>query len=193
MIKPIPPPFPALAASHTLPLYTIGHSNLSFKELLALLKECEIRALADIRRFPGSRTFPHFNRDILRTSLEAQGIEYAWFENLGGFRHSRKNEASPNPGLESPGFRSYADHMLTAEFRQAVKELLSLAARLPTAVMCAERFYWKCHRRILSDFLVAHDVSVTHIIEPNTVKPHSLTPGAVIRNDGSVIYPSPAL
>jgi len=83
--------------------------------------------------------------------------------------------------------------MLTAEFRQAVKELLSLAARLPTAVMCAERFYWKCHRRILSDFLVAHDVSVTHIIEPNTVKPHSLTPGAVIRNDGSVIYPSPAL
>ena len=174
-------------------LFTIGHSNRTFEEVLALLKEFKILALADIRRFPGSRTFPHFNRETLRTSLEACGIEYAWFENLGGFRHSKKNEASLNVGLETPGFRSYADHMLTAEFRKAVQELLSLATRLPTAIMCAERFYWKCHRRILCDFLVAHDVSVVHVIEPDTVKPHSLTPGAIIREDASVIYPSPAL
>jgi len=96
-------------------------------------------------------------------------------------------------GLETPGFRSYADYMLTPQFHTAVQELLSLAARLPTAIMCAERFFWKCHRRILCDFLVAHDVSVIHIIEPNTAKPHSLTAGATIRDDGSVIYPSPAL
>jgi uncharacterized protein (DUF488 family) len=125
--------------------------------------------------------------------LEAQGIEYAWFENLGGFRRSRKNESSQNVGLETPGFRSYADYMLTAEFHKAVQDLLSLTAHLPTAVMCAERFYWKCHRRILCDFLAAHDVSVQHIIEPGRLKPHDLTPGAIRRDDGSVIYPSPAL
>jgi uncharacterized protein (DUF488 family) len=183
----------ASAASHTLHIFTVGHSNRSFEEFLALLKEHEIGALADIRRFPGSRKHPHFNRDVLRSSLEAQGIEYAWFENLGGFRHSGKNATSLNTGLETPGFRSYADYMLTGEFREAVQELLSLATRLPTAVMCAEKFYWKCHRRILCDFLVAQGVSIMHIIEPHSVKPHTLTPGAVVRNDGSVIYPSPAL
>ena len=172
-------------------IFTIGHSNRSFKEFLELLREFEIRALADIRRFPGSRTFPHFNRDTLDPLLKTQGIEYAWFENLGGFRHSKKDETSPNMGLESPGFRSYADYMMTAEFREAVQELLSLATRFATAIMCAERFYWKCHRRILSDFLVAHGVSVLHIIETDTVKPHSLTPGAVIREDDSILYPSP--
>jgi uncharacterized protein (DUF488 family) len=172
-------------------IFTIGHSNRSFEEFLALLKEFEIRALADIRRFPGSRAFPHFNRDTLDPLLKAQGIEYAWFENLGGFRHSERNEKSLNTGLESLGFRSYADYMMTDEFRKAVQELLSLAARLSTAIMCAERFYWKCHRRILSDFLVAHGVSVIHIIETATVKPHTLTPGAVIREDGSILYPSP--
>jgi len=95
--------------------------------------------------------------------------------------------------LRSLGFRSYADYMMTAEFREAVQELLSLATRFATAIMCAERFYWKCHRRILSDSLVAHGVSVLRIIETDTVKPHSLTPDAVIRQDGSILYPSPRL
>lgn len=170
-------------------LFTIGHSNRSFEDFLSLLKEFEIRVVADVRRYPSSRKFPHFNRDVLRELLDAQGIRYVWFEALGGRRHTGKNEKSPNIGLRTPGFRNYADYMMTDEFQVAVQELLSLGARLPTAIMCAEKFYWKCHRRLLSDFLTAQDVAVTHILEQGILRTHKLTPGAIITEDRTVIYP----
>lgn len=177
----------------TLQLFTVGHSNRSFDEFLSLLKAFEVRVVADIRRYPSSRKFPHFNREVLRKLLEAEDIRYHWLESLGGRRHAAENDKSPNVGLSSRGFRNYADRMATDEFRAAVQELLSTAALSRTAVMCAEKFYWKCHRRLLSDHLVAQGVQVKHILEPDKTSDHKLTPLAVIGADAAVTYPAPEL
>lgn len=173
-----------------LQVFTIGHSNRSPEELLSLLREFEIGAVADIRRYPSSRKFPHFNRETLREFLNARNIDYVWLEALGGRRHKGKSEDSPNMGLQSLGFRNYADYMATAEFKGAVSELLATAATSRTAIMCAEKFYWKCHRRLLSDYLLAKGVEVIHIIEPGRSCAHKLTPGAVAAHGGvAVTYP----
>ncbi len=174
----------------SLKVFTIGHSNRSFEDFLSLLKEFEICVVADIRRYPSSRKFPHFNREVLLKLLSKQNIRYIWLEALGGRRHAGKDGKSPNAGLESPGFRNYADHMATDDFHSAVKELLSTAAKSRTAVMCAEKLYWKCHRRFLSDYLTAQGVEVKHIVEAGKLQLHRLTPGAVITADARVIYPS---
>ena len=174
----------------TLRLFTIGHSNYSFEEFLSLLKAFEIYVVADIRRYPSSRKFPHFNGEVLRQLLDKKGIRYVWLEALGGRRHTGKNDKSPNVGLRSPGFRNYADHMATDEFRAAIQELLSTAATSRTAVMCAEKFYWKCHRRLLSDHLVGQGIELTHILGPDRLCDHKLTPSAVITADATVVYPS---
>jgi uncharacterized protein (DUF488 family) len=168
---------------------TIGHSNRSCEEFLSLLREFEIDTLVDVRRYPGSRKFPHFNRETLREFLNARSIDYIWLEALGGRRHKGKSQHSLNMGLESPGFRNYADYMATSEFEKAVNELLSTVAASRTAIMCAEKFYWKCHRRLLSDYLLAKGVEVIHIIEPGKVSSHKLTPGAVV-TCGTVTYPA---
>lgn len=169
-------------------ILTIGHSNRSFEEFLALLKEFQTGILADVRRFPSSRKFPHFNKDVLQQRLVHHGIEYLWFEALGGRRHTRMNEDSPNTGLESPGFRNYADYMMTDEFDTAVRHLLSMSAKQSTAVMCAERMFWKCHRRLLSDFLLAQGAEVGHILESDNLRPHKFTQNAVITEAGTVLY-----
>ncbi|MHC4482059.1 MAG: DUF488 domain-containing protein [Planctomycetota bacterium] len=174
-----------------LRLFTIGHSNRTFEDFLSLLSEFNISTVADIRRYPSSRKFPHFNSETLRQLLDAQDIHYIWLEALGGRRHTAKNNQSPNTGLRSPGFRNYADHMTTDEFRTAVWKLLSTAAVSPTAIMCAEKFYWKCHRRLLSDYLTAQGVEMEHIVESGKLQPHKLSAGAVITSDATVVYPSP--
>lgn len=170
-------------------LFTIGHSNRSFEEFLFLLNEYKIQAIADIRRYPSSRKFPHFNQKLMRELLAAEKIRYVWFETLGGYRQAKNNTASLNTGLKSQGFRNYADHMLTAEFQAAVAQLLGLSIRSPTAVMCAEKFFWKCHRRLLCDFLTAQGVAVEHIFDQRNLQPHKLMPGTVITKENSVIYP----
>ncbi len=171
-------------------IFTIGHSNRSLEELIRLLKEFEIHLLVDIRRYPRSGKFPHFNRKALHQQLAAEGIEYLWLEALGGYRHSGENTSSPNGGITSPGFRNYADHMMTDDFRRAIHKLLSLAEKSSTTIMCAEKFYWKCHRRLLSDYLLAQDVDVMHIIEEAQISSHKLTSGAVITAGSFVIYPA---
>lgn len=170
-------------------IFTIGHSTYSFNEFLSLLKEFEVRVVADIRRYPGSRKFPHFNQEIMRGLLEAEGIEYVWFEGLGGRRHADKNVKSPNTALRSAAFRNYADYMGTKEFRASVGELMSRAGTSRTAIMCAEKLFWRCHRRLLSDYLVAQGVEVKHIMGSGGLQPHSLSAGAVVTADGGVIYP----
>ncbi len=175
-------------AETTLQVFTIGHSNLPFEQFASLLKEFEIRLVADIRHYPSSRKFPHFNGSALREQLAAENIDYLWLEALGGRRHTPASERSLNAGLRSPGFRSYADYMATEQFRNGVRELLSAAARARTAFMCAEKLYWKCHRRLLSDYLTAQGVQVVHIIEPGKSLQHTLTPNAVVTESG-VIYP----
>jgi uncharacterized protein (DUF488 family) len=176
----------------TLRIFTIGHSNLSFEQFASLLKEFEIRLVADIRRYPSSQKFPHFNRPALSDRLAAENIDYLWLEALGGRRHTAAGDKSLNMGLKSPGFRSYADYMATDQFHRGVQELLSAAASSRTAVMCAEKLYWKCHRRLLSDYLTTRGVEVVHILEPGKSSAHTLTPNAVIAETG-VIYPPPKL
>lgn len=170
-------------------IYTIGHSNLSFEQFLAILKEFRTGLVADIRRYPSSRKFPHFNRTILCGLLANENIDYLWLEALGGHRHTEKGKKSVNVGLKSIGFRNYADYMTTDEFRQAVKELISAATKSRTTVMCAEKLYWKCHRRLLSDYLVSQGIEVIHIMESSKSLSHKLSPYAVVEESG-VIYPA---
>jgi uncharacterized protein (DUF488 family) len=174
----------------TLRLYTIGHSNYSFEEFLSLLKTFEICAVADIRRYSGSCKFPHFDGEALHKLLDKEGICYVWLEALGGRRHRGESAKSSNIGIRSLGFRNYADHMATDEFRATVQKLLSTAATSRTAIMCAERFYWKCHRRLLSDYLVAQGVEVTHILGHDKFSEHKLTPSAVVSAGRMITYPS---
>lgn len=174
----------------TLRIFTVGHSNLSFEQFSSLLKEYEIGLVADIRRYPSSRKFPHFNRPVLSELLAVENIDYLWLESLGGRRHTVKKDNSVNVGLKSIGFRSYADYMATDEFCRAVGDLLSAAAQSRTAIMCAEKLYWKCHRRLLSDYLTARHVKVVHILDPGKTSEHKLTHDAVITETG-IIYPLP--
>ncbi len=173
-----------------LTVFTIGHSTHSLHEFIALLERHAMTSLVDIRRYPSSRKFPHFNREPLQTALNAAGITYCWCEALGGRRHRAKDAPpSPNPGLRHESFRNYADYMLTAEFRRAVAWLLPVAAAERTAIMCAEALFWQCHRRLVSDYLVAiHGVTVQHIFPNGTLKPHTLTRGAAVAG-GTLMYP----
>lgn len=169
-------------------LLTIGHSNHSLEQFLELLHQHEIETLVDIRRFPSSRTFPQYNRDNLSEQLEASGIDYVWLDSLGGRRPKQKEFASPNAGLRNTSFRNYADYMLTDEFRSGMEKLADLADSKRTAIMCAESVFWRCHRKLVSDFVVAGGGSVHHIFPTGECKPHSLTKEAKL--DGETLtYP----
>ncbi len=131
-------------------LFTIGHSTHPLARFLALLAQHHIEVVADIRRFPGSRKHPQFNRDGLATSLPAAGIEYHWLAALGGRRGKKPNGPSANLGLRNESFRNYADYMHTEGFREGVRELLVVAGGRPTAFMCSEGVFWRCHRRLVA-------------------------------------------
>jgi uncharacterized protein (DUF488 family) len=170
-------------------LFTIGHSNLPLEKLVGLLTAHHIEALADIRRYPGSRKFPYLSRESLAADLPQAGIEYHWMEALGGRRRAPKDQDdSPNLGLRNEAFRNYADYMLTDEFRRAIESLLEIAERKRTAIMCAEAVYWRCHRRLVSDFLQSRGIAVQHIFSDGSLRPHALTEGARIEA-GRVSYP----
>jgi uncharacterized protein (DUF488 family) len=170
-------------------VFTIGHSTHSPERFLSLLAQHSIKALADIRRFPGSRKFPHFTRDALGAVLQDVGIDYHWLESLGGRRGKQGDGPSPaNLGLRNTSFRNYADYMQTVAFKDGVAQLLEIAYRKRTALLCAESLYWRCHRRLVSDFLTATGVTVQHILPTGELRAHLLTPGAVIAGE-RVTYP----
>ena len=169
-------------------LYTIGHSTHSLDAFLGLLARHRITALADVRRFPGSRKHPHFGRDVLAPALAGAGVEYRWFEALGGRR--RDSGEGGNAGLRNASFRAYAGYAATHEFRQAVEELLRFARRRRTTLMCAEALYWRCHRRLIADFLLARGVAVLHVMPDGRLRPHTLTDGARVEG-GVLTYPAP--
>src|SRR5262249_52476750 len=177
------------AGSNAMPpaVLTIGHSNHALERFLALLAQHEAEALVDIRRFPGSRKHPHFHRDNLAAAVPKSGVEYHWLEALGGRRPKQRDE-SPNRGLENEGVGNYPDYMRTGECRDGVERLLEVARQKRTAIICAEGLFWRCHRRLVSDFLVANGVTVQHILPSGDLRAPTLTPGAVIEN-GSVSYP----
>jgi uncharacterized protein (DUF488 family) len=167
-------------------LYTIGHSTRSFEELLATLQAHSIQTLADIRSFPMSRRLPHFNGESLEKTLPEAGIRYVWLKDLGG-RRSKIRDDSPNVALRNDSFRNYADYMLTENFQRGIAELIQLAEQSRTAYMCAERVYFRCHRMLVSDWLVAHGHEVLHIDGPGPVKQHQMLAEARVV-DGQVLY-----
>lgn len=171
-------------------VFSIGHSTRSFDAFVDLLREFGIETLADVRSFPGSRRFPHFGRDHFERELPRRGIHYVWLKSLGGRRKADGGGPSPNEGLRNRSFRNYADYMGTAEFAAGMDELLTLAAAGRTAIMCAEAVYWRCHRRLVSDALLARGITVQHIMDSGQLRPHRLTESGRIR-DGGVIYPPP--
>jgi len=171
-------------------LYTIGHSTHSLDRFLALLTEHGVKVLADIRRFPGSRKFPQFNQETLPEALAAAGIEYLWFEVLGGRRRKKIGGPSENVGLRNESFRNYADYMETVEFQTGAERLLSIAREKPVAYMCAEGLFWQCHRRLVSDYFLMRGETVLNILPSGEAKPHVLTTGAAI-TDGRLRYVKP--
>jgi uncharacterized protein (DUF488 family) len=167
-------------------LYTIGHSTRTLDELIEALRAHSIARLADIRSFPMSRRLPHFNRESLEKTLPAAGIQYNWMKDLGGRRKSIRDD-SPNVALRNSSFRNYADYMLTKEFQGAAAELIHMAEPSPTAYMCAERVYFRCHRMLVSDWLTVHGQDVLHIDGTGLTKAHKLLPEARVI-DGELIY-----
>ena len=166
--------------------YTVGHSTRTLEELLAVLQAHSIQTLVDIRSFPMSRRLPHFNREAMEKTLPEAGIRYVWLKELGG-RRPKIRDHSPNIALRNASFRNYADYMLTESFEHGIGELIHLAEPSRTAYMCAERVYFRCHRMLVSDWLVAHGHAVFHIDGSGAVKRHELLAEARIV-DGQVIY-----
>lgn len=173
-----------------LTIYTIGHSTRSFDEFLQLLTTNHIEALADVRRYPNSRRYPHFNQAALADSLPENGIEYISILELGGRRKPRPD--SQNLNWHNESFRGYADYMETPEFRQAITRLLEIAARKRTAIMCSEAVWWRCHRSLISDYLKAQGITVEHILALNKNEIHPYTQAARIE-DGKLTYKPEAL
>ena len=167
-------------------VYTIGHSTRSLDELVAALQAHGIETLVDIRAFPMSRRLPHFNRESLEKALPLVGIEYTWEPRLGG-RRKKIREDSPNVALRNDSFRNYADYMLTEEFKTAIQDVIALAEKKKTAIMCAERVYFQCHRMLVSDYLVAHGNEVLHIDATGPVRSHKLMAEARMI-DGELVY-----
>lgn len=167
-------------------IYTIGHSTRPLDDLVTTLRAHSIQTLVDIRAFPMSRRLPHFNREALERSLPDAGINYIWMKALGGYR-KKIREDSPNIALRNASFRNYADYMLTQDFENAMQQLTDLAGQAQTSYMCAERPYFRCHRMLVSDWLIAHGHEVLHIDGEARPKPHRLTAeGRMI--DGQLIY-----
>jgi len=167
-------------------LYTIGHSTRSLDELIDALQAHSIQILVDIRSFPMSRRLPHFNRESLEKALPCAGIKFVWMKDLGG-RRKKSLEDSPNVALRNESFRNYADYMLSPEFERAITDLIKLGEQSRTAYMCAERVYFRCHRMLVSDWLVARGLEVLHIDDAKPAKAHKLMSEARLV-DGQLIY-----
>lgn len=175
-------------------VFTIGHSTRSIDDFIALLQGSAIDCVVDVRRFPGSRRHPQFNSEALSESLAGARIAYRHLAALGGRRGKQEDGGtSPNTLWREEAFRNYADYAETPEFHAAFEELLRLASVQRSAIMCAEAVWWRCHRRIIADYLMAAGVAVDHILGEGKVEPARLTPDAQIRPDGSILYRAPTL
>jgi uncharacterized protein (DUF488 family) len=168
-------------------ILTVGHSTHELPELVALLRRHGVELVADVRRFPGSRRMPRFDSDALERSLATEGIRYEHLEALGGRRVPRGDER--NSGWRDGGFRGYADHMATDDFASGLARLEALGRKQRGAVMCAEAQWTRCHRRLLSDALLARGWRVLHIGSRGGVEEHELTPFARVRS-GQLSYPA---
>jgi uncharacterized protein (DUF488 family) len=174
-------------------IFTIGHATRTKDEFISLLREFQVELIADVRSFPRSRTNPQFNTDILPQTLAEAGIGYRHLKALGGRRHRSKSAGpSPNTFWRNDSFRNYADYAATDAFHAGLDELRSLARDHRCAIMCAEAVWWRCHRRIIADYLLSEGVRVVHIMGPEKADPAEMTPGADVLPDGAIVYTSTA-
>jgi uncharacterized protein (DUF488 family) len=173
------------------PFFTIGHSTRPTEEFIALLKDAEVTLVVDVRTVPRSRTNPQFNSDVLPASLAPQGVAYEHLAALGGLR-GRQPGVSPevNAFWDNASFHNYADYAMSEAFRSSLEELRGMGRASRLTVMCAEAVWWRCHRRIIADYLIAAGEEVFHILGPGHVEPARLTPEARIEPNGSLIYPN---
>ena len=166
-------------------IWTVGHSTRTLEAFLALLDGYRIEAIADVRRFPGSRRYPQFASEALAASLPAHGLTYRWIPKLGGRRKAQPD--SPNTAWRNASFQGYADHLATAEFAEGLAALLDLARSKRTAMMCAEAVWWRCHRSIIADVLKLRGIEVIHIVDADHATAHPYTSPARIV-DGKLSY-----
>jgi uncharacterized protein (DUF488 family) len=159
-------------------IWTIGHSTRSADEFQEILRSHEIETLVDVRSFPGSRRYPHFNKLELANFLQQIGVEYSHSPQLGGRR--RPNAHSKNTAWKNASFRAYADHMETDEFKKGIEDLLRLLNEKRIAIMCAEALWWRCHRSLISDYLKARGIEVIHILDGKHTEEHPYTSAARI-------------
>lgn len=179
-----------MSGVNTPRIWTIGHSNRTLEDFTDLLKENSIEQVLDVRKLAGSDKFPHFNSETLAESLDAAGIELWKLEPLNGRRTvSKEIPFEINAWWKNRSFHNYADHALSEKFSEALTELRDIGSTSHTAVMCAEAVWWRCHRRIISDHLLAHHVQVLHIMGPGKTVDAQLSAGAVIDESATVRYP----
>jgi uncharacterized protein (DUF488 family) len=169
-------------------VWSIGHSTRPLVEFLEVLAAHGVQAIADVRRFPGSRRHPQFAREALERSLAEQGLGYLWLPQLGGRRSARKD--SPNTAWRNAAFKGYADHLGSAEFAQGFEALCALARERRTAMMCAESLWWQCHRSLISDVLKVCGAQVWHILDSREATLHPYTSAARLV-DGRLDYSLP--
>lgn len=174
----------------THPFFTIGHSNRGIEEFIDLLRGPRVERIIDVRKIPMSRANPQFNKNALPQALASSQIAYEHLEALGGRRSTARSVPVDTNGFwKNKSFHNYADYALSAEFQAGLERLVALGTRQRCAVMCSEAVWWRCHRRLISDYLIARGETVVHIMGAHRLEPARLTEGAVIRPDGNVVYP----
>jgi uncharacterized protein (DUF488 family) len=167
-------------------VWTVGHSTQPLDALVALLAAHDVTQVADIRTVPRSRRHPQFDTDALARSLPERGVAYAHLPRLGGWR--RASADSPNTAWRNLSFRGYADYAMSSDFADGLAELRGMAAERRTAMMCSEALWWRCHRRLVADRLLAAGDCVWHIGADGRVTAHKLTPFATVKPDGLITY-----
>jgi uncharacterized protein (DUF488 family) len=168
-------------------LLTYGHGTDSSERTVVILRGASVASLVDIRTAPGSRRNPQFARAALAERLPVAGVGYRWEKRLGGFR--RPGPDNPDVAWREEAFRGYAEHMRSADFRDAIDGVLAEAAERQVAVMCSESLWWRCHRRLVADFVAAaRGVEVRHLMHDGRLEPHRPSPGLRLRDDGLLVY-----
>lgn len=171
--------------------YTIGHSTHSIESFVELLQIAGVTLVVDVRTVPRSRTNPQFNKDVMAAALAPYQIGYEHVASLGGLRGKRKDQPSPNGYWENTSFRNYADYAMSADFAAGLQHLRTLGHHQPTAIMCAEAVWWRCHRRIIADYLLAAGEVVMHILSATNIATAVINPAAHRTDDGFLCYPLP--
>lgn len=175
----------------TYPFFTIGHSTRPLGEFVDLLKNAEVQLVIDVRTVPRSRTNPQYNGDVLEVSLSQFQIGYAHIAALGGLRGRQRDvPETVNAFWQNQSFHNYADYALSETFRVGLNRLRELGHVSPCAVMCAEAVWWRCHRRIIADYLITDGEMVLHILGHNHIEPAHVTSAARVGSAGVLTYPA---